>query len=121
MINGDAYAWGHSGYGGDASSVDLTDIVDISCGGYACVALKNDGTVVAWGSATSGGDAPSLTDTYSQATPAQLRSAMIKNDGTVVAWGDATSGGNAPSLTDTYSQATPAQLRSAMNDQNCRI
>ncbi len=60
----------------DALLYNRYTIADISCGGAACVARKTDGTVVAWGDATSGGNAPSLTDTYSQATPAQLRSAM---------------------------------------------
>ena len=27
----------------------LTGVADISCGNFACVALKNDGTAEAWG------------------------------------------------------------------------
>merc|ERR1712166_1096922 len=48
--------WGNSGFGGDASSVDLTNLVDISCGWWACVGLKADGTGVAWGNSGFGGD-----------------------------------------------------------------
>tara|TARA_B110000285_G_scaffold79664_1_gene91969 strand:+ start:865 stop:1203 length:339 start_codon:yes stop_codon:yes gene_type:complete len=75
-----AYAWGHSGYGGDASSVDLTDIVDISCGGRACVARKSDKSVVVWGDAGYGGDArvPFFSD-CSLSTRDQLRGAMNKH------------------------------------------
>jgi len=38
--NGTGSAWGNSAYGGDASDVDLTSLVDISCGDYACVARR---------------------------------------------------------------------------------
>jgi alpha-tubulin suppressor-like RCC1 family protein len=54
-----AVAWGDFN-GGDASSVDLTSVVSISCGGAACVALKEDGTAEAWGSSNNGGDASSV-------------------------------------------------------------
>ena len=33
--DGTAEAWGSSLYGGDASGVTLTNVADISCGGYA--------------------------------------------------------------------------------------
>ena len=55
-----AVAWGSSDYGGDASAVDLTNVADISCGGPACVARKNDGSAVAWGSSDWGGDASAV-------------------------------------------------------------
>ena len=58
--DGTAEAWGTSGRGGDASSADLTNVADISCGGYACVALKTDGTAEAWGDTRYGGDASSV-------------------------------------------------------------
>ena len=48
---------GDSGYGGDASRVDLTNIAAISCGQLACVARKTDGTALAWGDREYGGDA----------------------------------------------------------------
>merc|ERR1712194_392305 len=40
--DGTAVAWGHGSYGGDASSVDLTNIAAAMCGGSECVAVKND-------------------------------------------------------------------------------
>merc|ERR1719424_634301 len=60
--DGTAVAWGspNGAYGGDASSVDLTGVVDAMCGGLACVARKSDGTAVAWGHPQSGGDASSV-------------------------------------------------------------
>jgi len=58
--DGTAVAWGHSGWGGDASSVDLTGVVDAMCGRRACVARKSDGTVVTWGHLAYGGDASSV-------------------------------------------------------------
>ena len=34
----------------------VADVADAMCGGYACVARKNDGTAVAWGHGSNGGD-----------------------------------------------------------------
>ena len=48
-MDGPAVAWGGSDRGGDASGVDLRNVVDISCGGGVCVARKMDGPAVAWG------------------------------------------------------------------------
>ena len=106
----------------DALLYNRYTIADISCGEFACVARKNDGTAEAWGDAGYGGDASSvdLTD-VADISCGGTACVARKTDGSAVAWGDASLGGNAPSLTDTYSQATPAQLRRAMNDQNCRI
>eukprot|EP00959_Pyramimonas_sp_CCMP1952_P384222 8052306-Pyramimonas_sp.AAC.1 len=58
--DGTAVAWGVSSGGGDASSVDLTNVADAMCGRSACVARKNDGTAVAWGNSLYGGDASSV-------------------------------------------------------------
>ena len=52
-----AVAWGNSRHGGDANTVDLTNIADVMCGRYACVARRMDGTAVAWGHSDWGGDA----------------------------------------------------------------
>ena len=53
-------AWGRSIYGGDASSVDLTNVASITCGGRACVAVKNDRAAETWGWADGGGNASSV-------------------------------------------------------------
>jgi len=37
--------------------VNLINIIDISCGSRACVALRTDGIGVAWSDSDSGGDA----------------------------------------------------------------
>ena len=42
-----AVVWGNEDFGGDASSVDLSGVIDAMCGQSACVARKNDGTAVA--------------------------------------------------------------------------
>merc|ERR1719272_1601993 len=93
-------AWGNLGFGGDASSVDLTNLVDISCGGNACVARKSDGTGLAWGDSSYGGDAISvtLTDLVDISCGAGACVAR-KSDGTGLAWGHSTYGGDASSVT----------------------
>merc|ERR1712166_1533878 len=87
-------AWGDSARGGDASSVDLTDVVDISCGDSACVARKLDGTGVAWGDSGNGGDASSV-DLTNLTDISCGRNACVarKSDGTGVAWGASCCGG----------------------------
>ena len=54
--DGTAVAWGMDEYGGDVSSVDLTNVTDINCGAWACVALGPDSTTVAWGADSTDGD-----------------------------------------------------------------
>jgi len=92
-------AWGDSARGGDASSVDLTDVVDISCGDSACVARKLDGTGVAWGDPARGGDASSvdLTDLADISCGGHACVAR-KLDGTGLAWGLSGNGGDASSV-----------------------
>jgi len=50
-----AVAWGALRCGGDTGDTDLTNVVDISCGGCACAARKKDGTAVVWGDPKYGG------------------------------------------------------------------
>merc|ERR1712166_587282 len=92
-------AWGDSARGGDASSVDLTDVVDIKCGDSACVARKLDGTGVAWGDPARGGDASSvdLTDLADISCGGHACVAR-KLDGTGLAWGLSGNGGDASSV-----------------------
>merc|ERR1712166_581616 len=92
--DGDGKAWGDSARGGDASSVDLTDVVDSKCGDSACVARKLDGTGVAWGDPARGGDASSV-DLTNLVDISCGRNACVarKLDGTGVAWGASCCGG----------------------------
>ena len=84
----------HNKYGGDASSVDLTNLVDISCGRFACVARTSDGTGVAWGNC--GTNTVDLTDL----ADISCGSACVarKSDGTGMAEGHPTQGGDASSV-----------------------
>jgi len=52
--------WGRDIMGGDASSIDLTNVADISCGKEACALRRTDGTASVWGNADGGGDASSI-------------------------------------------------------------
>ena len=56
-LDGTVIAWGSPDYGGGASAVDLTDVVDSPFGSTTCVAHKSDGTAIAWGASFGGGDA----------------------------------------------------------------
>ena len=83
-----AVAWGSSSAGGDASAVNLTNVADISCGGYACVARKNDGSAVAWGDSLYGGDASAVDLTnVADISCGGLACVARRNDGSAVAWG----------------------------------
>jgi len=94
--DGTAEAWGQSGRGGDASNVDLTNVVDAMCGTYACVAVKNDGTAEAWGHSSFGGDASSVDLTnVAHAMCGGNACVAVKNDGTAEAWGRSSNGGDA--------------------------
>lgn len=69
--NGNAFAWGQAGKGGDITcnkadsthecsplpeGITLTNVTGISCTKTACVALKTDGTIHTWGDSAYGGD-----------------------------------------------------------------
>merc|ERR1719160_2409573 len=88
--DGTAVAWGHASYGGDASSVDLTNVADVMCGFWACVARKTDGTAVVWGikDPNYGGDASSVDLTnVADVNCGGYACVARKTDGTAVAWG----------------------------------
>ena len=48
-FDGTVVAWGHAHAGGDATGVDLSNVVRVFSTSYAFAALKSDQTVVAWG------------------------------------------------------------------------
>jgi len=95
-----AVVWGEASQGGDASSVDLTNVAEVHCGGHACVARKKDGTAVAWGQSQYGGDASSvdLTNVVYAMCASQYVCVARKNDGTAVAWGHSSYGGDASNV-----------------------
>lgn len=62
QADGTAQTWGAGRYGGDSSGADLTDVAEVSCGGYACGAIKNDGTAEFWGSEKYGANWSSTED-----------------------------------------------------------
>ena len=84
--------------------MDLSsNVADISCGGYACVARFTDGSATAWGSQHNGGD---LTDTDSgrvvdlSSNVADISCGNYESvmcvarftDGSATAWGDQNNG-----------------------------
>jgi len=121
LNDGTITGWGYNGLGqlyGDQYYVgdwtgspvgQLTDIKDIACKNYSCLALKNDGTVTGWGFNYLGGiygttkyndpfseiftgnynDTPlgQLTD-IAQVDLGSYFSVFLKNDGSVLSWGN---------------------------------
>merc|ERR1712166_255573 len=118
--DGDGKAWGDSARGGDASSVDLTDVVDISCGDSACVARKLDGTGVAWGDPARGGDASSV-DLTNLVDISCGRNACVarKLDGTGVAWGASCCGGTTRPSANLYHVAGSSVDLTDLVDISC--
>merc|ERR1719231_1049435 len=78
------------------ASTDISCARPISCGGYMCVALKDDGTAEAWGYSDYGGDASGvdLTD-VTDISCGQKACVALKEDGTAEVWGDSNYGGDA--------------------------
>jgi hypothetical protein len=71
---------------------DVTDApadggyIDVAAGGYHCLAVKADGTLIAWGNNDYGQcDVPA--GTYRAVDAGYLFSAAVRMDGSVVAWG----------------------------------
>lgn len=129
--DGTVWAWGSNLYGGlgngslvntntPVQSIGLTNVIDISAGGWHSAAVKSDGTVWTWGWNTDGqlGDGT----TTDKLTPTQIPGLtnvkdveagtyhilVLKNDSTVWAWGDNVNGqvGNGT----TTDQLTPIQI-----------
>jgi len=97
---GDVVTWGDQNYGGDSSTVDLTNIIAIYNTDGAFAAIKNvDGvkSVVTWGHSDFGGNSSSVALDLSSnvvsvySTPGAF--AALKTGGAVVTWGDPTRGG----------------------------
>ena len=110
-------AWGDDRYGGDASGVDLSSgVVEAMCGGYACVAVKADGSAVTWGAANravcsdkppacalrpaldTSGRGVDLRSGVVTATCGYTACVAVKQDTSAVAWGDPQYGGDASAV-----------------------
>jgi alpha-tubulin suppressor-like RCC1 family protein len=119
LNDGTITGWGYNGLGqvyGNQYYVgnwtgspvgQLTDIQDVSCNTYSCLALKNDGTVTGWGwnyvgsiyGTTKDNDVGAFfTGNYSDTPLGQLTdisgismgqyfSIFLKDDGTILSWG----------------------------------
>jgi len=84
-----------SATGGDASGVDLSSgVVSAMCGGYACVAVKADGSAVVWGDPARGGEAD-LSSGVATAMCGWEACVAVKEDNSAVAWGYKSAGGDA--------------------------
>ena len=95
-FDGTAIAWGKSQWGGNTDGRDLTNVADVMCGGYACVARKFDGIAVAWGNSYAGGDASSVDLTNVADVMCGGHACVARKfDGIAVAWGDSRYGGDA--------------------------
>lgn len=113
--DGTVWCWGSNLYGGlgngsttnslmPVQAVTLTNMVDVSAGGWHSAALKNDGTVWTWGWNTDGqlGDGSTTDRTIPGVVPGLNNVVAIeagiyhvlalKSDSTVWAWGDNVSG-----------------------------
>ena len=80
----------------------MTNVVDISCGGNVCVALKGDDTAYVWGDDSWGGLVPSSVTLTSVADISCGANSCVarKTDNTGYAWGSSVYGGGDASSVD---------------------
>ena len=94
--DGSVVTWGNSSYGGDSSSVDLTNVKKIFNSYNAFAALKTDNSVVTWGDATGGGDSSSVD--LSKDIKNIYSNGMVfvahKFNGGLITWGNSNYGGD---------------------------
>ncbi len=99
--DGTVVVWGSSCCGGDAGDADVTNVADVSCGGYACAARKNDDTVVVWGHDSYGADPGDIVlDNVADVSCGDSACVILKKDATAYAWGSAAKGGTVPAEAD---------------------
>ena len=81
---------------------ECVGVVDISCGGSACVALMSDNSSYAWGDSVKGGAVPSSVDLTNIVDISCGADACVArtNDGDAYAWGNPDKGGAVPSSVD---------------------
>lgn len=82
-------SWGLDNYGQSTVPSDLSNVKNISAGGYHNLALLENGTVVAWGNNERGqSTVPDGLSNVIAVASGDAHSLAMKSDGTVVAWGD---------------------------------
>jgi hypothetical protein len=131
--NDEGTLYGATGYAGHwtGSPVGkLTNIIDISCKGSACLALKDDNTVTGWGKNSFGkifgtidydNSSGYFTGNYSTSPLGQLsnisaielglnHALFLKTDGTLLSWGD-NSYNQVASINDRDNLSYPLKLR----------
>ena len=81
-------AWGSGSLGQTNLPAGQTNAVEINCGAFHGLAVKNDGSVVAWGyNAFGQAKAPANLTNAVQAAGGMQHSVALRADGTVAAWG----------------------------------
>ncbi len=105
--DGTVVTWGNNSYGGNSSTVTLTNVVDIYSNQYVFAALKSDGSVQTWGSSSYGSDSSTVTSSINSnvvsVNMGYRAGAVLKKDGSVITWGDTTYGGNSSSVSSSLS------------------
>ena len=85
---GPVVAWGSNLNAQTTVPAGLEDVVQISCGGYHSLALREDGKVVAWGNKNYGQTTvPAGLEDVVQIAAGGYHSLALRKDGKVVAWG----------------------------------
>ena len=85
--DGTAVAWGDTGQGGDASSVDLTNVHRVFVDNSRMAAIKTDGTLVLWGHSSDISPDIDSSDIFVDFAMNGYQKIAVKTDGTAVAWG----------------------------------
>ena len=83
--------------GGSMSTSTCRNVLDISCGGFACVAREGDGSIEAWGRDDYGGGPPTdvlALDNVVDVSCGGFVCAALTDTGDVHAWGKEEYGGN---------------------------
>ena len=93
--NGSAFSFGDPKTFGDSSGIDLTNIKQILCPRFTCVAVKADGSIVSWGQELPGRPVPDLEDVSEIfGTPHSFAALIGDHDHQrIIAWGDDKKGG----------------------------
>ncbi len=92
--DGTVVVWGSNDFGQRDVPAGLTDVKQISIGGYQSLALKNDGTVVGWGRDEWGTVPDELQGVTKEIAAGGYHAIALKNDSTLLAWGGLVGGLN---------------------------
>jgi alpha-tubulin suppressor-like RCC1 family protein len=86
-VDGTAYAWGNSLYGGETGYETLTDIAEVVGNTRGFVALKKNGHIVTWGSSISGYPSNFTLDNVTNVFANETGFAALKSNGAFVVLG----------------------------------